>query len=113
MCVCGVGMSVQVHCVHRCMCTCCGSGCVGQSTTSAIVSQYCLLSLLFLFPRFVFYGIYLIFNFYAFVSVWGYLHMKCNCPWKPEEGVRFPGARVRGGCALPDLGCSAANSSSL
>lgn len=47
------------------------------------------------------------------MSVRGHLHIKYNCPWKPEEGVGFPAARVGGGCALADLGCAAANSSSL
>jgi hypothetical protein len=28
----------------------------------------------------------------------------CRCPWRPEEGVRASGARVTGGCELPDMG---------
>lgn len=28
----------------------------------------------------------------------------CLCMWRPEEGVRFPGAGVTGSCELPDLG---------
>lgn len=29
-------------------------------------------------------------------------HM-CGCLWKPEEGVRPPGARTTGSCELPDV----------
>lgn len=34
--------------------------------------------------------------YYLCVSVLG-------CPWSPEEGIRFPGARVTGNCELPDV----------
>lgn len=28
----------------------------------------------------------------------------CPCPWRPEEGVESPGARVVDFCELPDMG---------
>jgi hypothetical protein len=27
-----------------------------------------------------------------------------GCPWRLEEGARFPGAEVTGGCKLPNVG---------
>lgn len=43
------------------------------------------------------------------MSVYLYLGMtcECRCMWRPEEGVQFPGAGVRGCCQPLNLGeCS-------
>lgn len=36
---------------------------------------------------------------YCFVCL--YVCSPCACPWKPEEGIRSPGARVIDNCELP------------
>lgn len=42
----------------------------------------------------------------------GFAHLNA-VPGRPEEGVRAPGAEVKGGCEPPDNGCQELNSSPL
>jgi len=38
------------------------------------------------------------------VCVCVYVCVCLQVPWRPEEGIRCPGAGVAGGCELPDTG---------
>lgn len=45
-----------------------------------------------------------VFDYVMYSCLSGVHAHEYNCPWKPEERVRFPGANVKGGCVLSDLG---------
>lgn len=38
------------------------------------------------------------------VHVYMYVIYVWGCPWRPEEGIRYPGAGVTGSCELLNLG---------
>lgn len=38
-----------------------------------------------------------------YICVFAYECTWVQCPQKPDEGIRYPGARVTGSCGLPEV----------